>query len=182
MFIIASLYASGSVHSSYGAGRWVVIICIYLFAIVFSATWAVTFRVYVAEIQSGKTRAGATSLGLSANWAVNWIIAFTTPIFLSKSASGCYWLWGSAALITVFVAVLWMPETRGKSLEEIDASFRKGDRKGAVVGGGVLELGPVEYLETQDGGEYEKDGKHDMKVTSRVVVETPASSSTVSLS
>ncbi|TGO18373.1 hypothetical protein BTUL_0010g00430 [Botrytis tulipae] len=182
MFIIASLYASDSVHSSHGAGRWVVIICIYLFAIIFSATWAVTFRVYVAEIQSAKTRAGATSLGLSANWVVNWIIAFTTPIFLSKSTSGCYWLWGSAALVTVVVAVFWMPETRGKSLEEIDASFRKGDRKGAVTGGGVVELGPVENLGTQDEERCEKDGKHDTKVTSVVVVDTPASSSTVSLS
>lgn len=136
----------------------------------------------MAEIQSAKTRAGATSLGLSANWVVNWIIAFTTPIFLSKSTSGCYWLWGSAALVTVVVAVFWMPETRGKSLEEIDASFRKGNRKGAVTGGGVVELGPVEYLGTQDEGRCEKDGKHDMKVTSRVVVDTPASSSTASLS
>ncbi|CAD6448934.1 f0fdf6b1-29f2-4650-b445-73daea91c3f7 [Sclerotinia trifoliorum] len=179
MFIIASLYASDSVHSSYGAGRWVVIICIYLFAIIFAATWAVTFKVYVSEIQSAKTRAGATSLSLSANWVVNWIIAFTTPIFLAKSASGCYWLWGSAALVTVIVAMIFMPETKGKSLEEIDASFRRGDIKATVSEGGVVELGSVDGLGDQDEGPSERDDKHNMKVTSRVVVATAASSSFV---
>ena len=74
MFIIGSLYASGSVHGDHGAGRWVIIICIYIFAIGFNATWAVTFRIYVSEIQSPETRAGASSLALSANWvSAPWI-------------------------------------------------------------------------------------------------------------
>lgn len=138
-----------------------------------------TFKVYVSEIQSAKTRAGATSLSLSANWVVNWIIAFTTPIFLAKSASGCYWLWGSAALVTVIVAIIWMPETKGKSLEEIDASFRKRDIKGTVSESGVVELGPLDGLGDQDEDTSERDDKHNMKVTSRVVVDTAASSSLV---
>lgn len=68
MITIGSLYASNSVHAHRGAGRWAVIVLIYIFAITFSATWAVSFRVYVSEIQSPETRAGASSLALSANW------------------------------------------------------------------------------------------------------------------
>ena len=68
MILTGSLYASGSVHASYGAARWVVIVLIYIFAASFSGTWAVGFRVYVSEIQPSKTRAGAASLGQSANW------------------------------------------------------------------------------------------------------------------
>ncbi|KAI9642596.1 hypothetical protein NHQ30_009401 [Ciborinia camelliae] len=182
MFIMGTLYASNSVHYSHGIGRWVVIICIYLFAIIFSATWAVSFRVYASEIQSAKTRAGAASLSLSANWVVNWIIAFTTPIFLSKSKSGCYWLWGSAALVTVAVALFWMPETMGKSLEEIDASFRKGGSKGTVGDVGVVELGRVGYLGGRDEDTPEGDVKNEIKDTSRAVVNSLASRSSVSLS
>jgi hypothetical protein len=65
MLVMGSIYASG--HGS-GPARWVVVVMIYLFAMVFSATWAVGFRVYVSEIQPAKTRAGAASLSLSANW------------------------------------------------------------------------------------------------------------------
>lgn len=151
---------------------------------IFCGTWALSFRVYVSEIQSAKTRAGATSLSLSANWLVNWVIAFTTPILLSKSASGCYWLWGGSALVTVIVAFFWMPETMGKSLEEIDASFRKWDSKSKNAGGndGVVELGMVEDSRAQSEDTSEKDVKSEVKVTSRVVVNDTALSSTVSLS
>lgn len=51
-------------------------------------------------------------------------MAFTTPIFLNKSSFGVYFMFGSAALITVVVCIFFMPETRGKTLEDIDASFR----------------------------------------------------------
>lgn len=60
---------------------------------------------------------------------MNWIVAFSTPIFLANSSSGVYFLFGGAALLTVAVCIFWMPETRGKSLEEIDASFRKQERR-----------------------------------------------------
>ncbi|KUJ18944.1 general substrate transporter [Mollisia scopiformis] len=125
MFVIGSLYAAGVVKGGEGAARWVVIAAIYIFALGFSGTWGVCFRVYVSEIQSSKTRAGASSLALSANWTVNWIIAFTTPIFLARSSFGVYFLFGSTALLTVVVCIFWMPETRGRTLEDIDASFRK---------------------------------------------------------
>ncbi|XMA11980.1 hypothetical protein WAI453_004771 [Rhynchosporium graminicola] len=124
MLVIGSLYASGSVHADKGTARWVVVVLIYVFAMVFSGTWGVCFRVYVSEIQSPETRAGASSLALSANWVVNWIIAFTTPIFLANSSFGVYFLFGGATLLTVIVCIFWMPETRGKSLEDINSEFR----------------------------------------------------------
>ena len=40
MAIMGTLYASKSVHSSSGAGRWVVILMIYIFAIVYSMSRA----------------------------------------------------------------------------------------------------------------------------------------------
>ena len=56
---------------------------------------------------------------------VNWIVAFTTPIFLEYSSYGVYFLFGCSSLLVVIVAILFMPETRGKTLEEIDAAFRR---------------------------------------------------------
>ena len=68
MLLIGSLYAAGSVHSDYGAARWVVIVAIYIFAISFSMTWAISFRIYTNEIQPTKTRASAVNLANSLNW------------------------------------------------------------------------------------------------------------------
>lgn len=123
MTLIGSLYASNSVHPTTGAARWVVVVSIYLFAVAYSITWAVAFKIYASEIQPAGTRAAASSLAQSSNWIANWIVAFTTPIFLAKSAFGAYFLFGSCCLFTVVVAAVFMPETRGKSLEDTHHNF-----------------------------------------------------------
>jgi MFS family permease len=62
MLIVGSLYASKSVHSTFGAGRWVVIVAIFVFALTYCATWGVVGRIYAGEIQPAETRAAANSL------------------------------------------------------------------------------------------------------------------------
>jgi sugar porter (SP) family MFS transporter len=69
MLLIGTLYATDQVHADTGAGRWVVVISIYLFAIVFNATWAICFRTFLVESLPGKTRSSASSLAQSSNWA-----------------------------------------------------------------------------------------------------------------
>jgi hypothetical protein len=68
MLLIGSLYASNSVHGSAGLARWIVIVTIYIFAVAFCSTWAISIRIYSSEIQPSETRAAATSLAQSANW------------------------------------------------------------------------------------------------------------------
>lgn len=125
MLVIGILYAANTVHSDFGAGRWVVVACIFIFTFVYSGTWAVSISIYASEVQPLKTRAAASSLGRSGNWIVNWIVAFTTPVFLQASTSGVYFMFGASCLVTAVVCFLWMPETRGLSLEEIDGIFDK---------------------------------------------------------
>lgn len=132
MLTIGTLYASRSVHGSYGGGRWAVVVLIYIFALTYCATWAVGIKVYASEIQPLRTRAPASSLAQSFNWIVNWVIAFTTPIFLARSTFGIYFLFGGVALVMIVVCALSMPETRGRSFEDIDKAFQ-GHKHGGVV-------------------------------------------------
>ncbi|KAJ5364869.1 uncharacterized protein N7496_010582 [Penicillium cataractarum] len=124
MFLIGGLYAGNTVHGTFGAGRWVVIVCIYIFAIIYSLTWAVAVKVYSAEIQPQRTRASATTLAHSSNWLFNFLVALTTPILLSKSSFGAYFLFGGCSLLTSFVGALFMHETKGRSLGEIEEAFK----------------------------------------------------------
>ncbi|EIM90365.1 general substrate transporter [Stereum hirsutum FP-91666 SS1] len=121
MIAIGSLYASQA--STTTAGKWTIIALIYVFVVAYATSWAVVNRIYCSEIQPMHTRAAATSLGQCANWVVNWIIAFSTPLFLSRSSSGPYFLFGACALITVIVCILFQPESRGVSLEGLDKIF-----------------------------------------------------------
>ncbi|QGA13725.1 hypothetical protein EYB26_001375 [Talaromyces marneffei] len=88
MFLIGGLYAGTAVHGNSGAGRWVVIVSIYLFAMLYSLSWGVGIKIYAAEIQPQHTRAAATSLAHGSNWSANFLVALTTPILLANSSYG----------------------------------------------------------------------------------------------
>ncbi|KAJ5641789.1 hypothetical protein N7490_005789 [Penicillium lividum] len=123
MFVIGSLYAGGAVHITTGAGRWVVIVFIYLFAVIFSMTWAVSVKVFAAEVNPQRCRAATATLAHSSNWLANFVVALVTPILLSKSSYGAYFLFGGCSLVTAGVAAVFMHETKGRSLEEIEETF-----------------------------------------------------------
>ncbi|KIM25309.1 hypothetical protein M408DRAFT_331247 [Serendipita vermifera MAFF 305830] len=106
MVLIGAMYASGA--TAYDGGRWTVIVLIYILT---------------TEMQPARTRATASALAQTSNWLVNVVVALTTPIFLSKSPSGPYFMFGGFLLFTSGVCVLWAPETLGKTLEDIDSAW-----------------------------------------------------------
>lgn len=124
MCLVGALYAGDAVRRDSGVGRWMVIVSIYLFAVIFSSSWAVGIRVYAAEIQPQRTRASATSLAHGSNWASNFLVALVTPILLQSSSFGAYFLFGGCSLLTVVVCMMFMPETKGRSLDEIEDAFK----------------------------------------------------------
>ncbi|KAI2988360.1 transcriptional regulator family: Fungal Specific TF [Aspergillus niger] len=126
MFVIGSLYAADAVHHSTGAGRWVVIVAIYLFAAIYSVSWGVSCKVYAAEIQPQRTRASATCLAHGSNWVSNFFVALITPVLLAKSSCAAYFLFGGCTALTIVVCGFWMPETKGRSLEEVERCFVRG--------------------------------------------------------
>ena len=62
MILIGSLYAGHAVLPTHGAGRWVVIVSIYLYCIVQATTWGISIKVWAPEIQPHNKRAQAISL------------------------------------------------------------------------------------------------------------------------
>ncbi|KAJ5595665.1 hypothetical protein N7450_002123 [Penicillium hetheringtonii] len=126
MFLIGGLYAGNAVHGTTGAGRWVVIVSIYIFAVIYSITWAISVKVYSAEIQPQRTRASATTLAHSSNWIFNFFVALITPVLLSKSNFGAYFMFGGCSIIGAAVAAIFMIETKGRSFNEIEEAFQRG--------------------------------------------------------
>ncbi|KAJ6492031.1 general substrate transporter [Mycena sanguinolenta] len=130
MLLMGILYASGAAHTK--AGGRIVIALIYIFIAAFVSSWAVVTRVIASEMQPKRTRAHATSLAQCFNWAVNWVIAFSTPLFLTRSTSGPYFLFGACSLLTVLVCAVFLPETKGLSLEMLDQEFQETKLQSAV--------------------------------------------------
>ncbi|KAK0377180.1 hypothetical protein CLIM01_05434 [Colletotrichum limetticola] len=123
MLLMGSLFVAGEVHAETGAGKWVVIVSIYLFAIVYSVTWAIGFRTFMVESLPSRTRSSASSLAQSSNWLANYVVALITPVLLSKSTFGAYFLFAGCSFVCTVVVALVMVETRGHSLEAIEKRY-----------------------------------------------------------
>ncbi|KIY66901.1 putative MFS sugar transporter [Cylindrobasidium torrendii FP15055 ss-10] len=114
MTTIGILYTVPNLPS---AGNWAVIVLIFVYFIAFILTWAILMRVWVSESQPLQSRASVSSLALTVNWGCNFVVAFTTPIFLEASPSGPYFLWAACTWVAILVFAAWLPETKGKSID-----------------------------------------------------------------
>lgn len=123
MLVLGGLYAS-NVVSPTSAARWIVVVTIYLFTAIFCVSWGIVLKIYAAEIQPQRTRATATSIAHGANWLTNFLVALITPILLSKTSCGAYFLFAGCTSVTAVVCWFGMPETRRRTLTEIQHDFQ----------------------------------------------------------
>ena len=92
MLAIGALYASGA--SSTPAGRWTIIVLIYIFVVGFSCSWAIVIRIIVGEIQPTKTRASVSSFGQ----CVNWVRLHVSWLFLDCMRTSCGYIMSTTVL------------------------------------------------------------------------------------
>ncbi|KAI5846826.1 general substrate transporter [Tricharina praecox] len=119
MTAIGAIYAHPTASTTHG-GQYTVIALIMAYFIAFIMSWAILMRIHVSEAQPVRTRASVSSLAQCANWVVNWVVAFSTPMFLDKSPSGPYFLWAASIWVAVAVMAVYLPETRGREMEQFD--------------------------------------------------------------
>lgn len=129
MLLMGTMYAADLVHATHGAGRWVVIVSIYIFAMVYSSTWALCIRTFLVESLPRQTRSSGSSLGQCSNWIANYVVALTTPVFIDRTTFGCYYFFAASALLCTVVCALFMFETKGHTLEVIEQRYLDGTAK-----------------------------------------------------
>ncbi|KAL9012486.1 MAG: hypothetical protein Q9173_002755 [Seirophora scorigena] len=107
----------------------------------FGATWLPLPWLYPAEINPIKTRQKANAMSTCSNWLFNFLIVMITPIMVSNIGWGTYLFF--AVVNACFLPIIYYtyPETKQRSLEEIDIIFAKGwlagrgEGDGGTVGG-----------------------------------------------
>src|SRR5260370_16835590 len=61
------------------------------------------------------------SIGVSALWIACFVLTFTFPMLnVALGASGTFWLYAAICLAGFVFVKRWVPETMGRSLEEIE--------------------------------------------------------------
>ena len=90
----------------------------------YSLSLAPLFWVVLSEIYHNRIRGAAMSIGATAHWAANFLLTFSFPSI--KEAIGWannFWLYGGICLAGAVVMFFFLPETKGKSLEDLERQF-----------------------------------------------------------
>ncbi|KAI3393550.1 hypothetical protein diail_4141 [Diaporthe ilicicola] len=113
----------GSTLVSHKAAGWVGIAFIYIYDINFSYSFAPIGWVLPSEIFNLGNRSKAMSITTSATWMCNFIIGLVTPDMLDTIGYGTYIFFAAFCLLALGFTYFFVPETRGKSLEDMDSVF-----------------------------------------------------------
>jgi SP family xylose:H+ symportor-like MFS transporter len=97
----------------------------------FAMSWGPVTWVLLSEIFPNSIR-GAMSIAVAAQWIANWIVSFTFPIlndnqWLTRQFNHgfSYWIYGLMGILAALFMWRLVPETKGKSLEEMEKLWKK---------------------------------------------------------
>jgi len=80
--------------------------------------------VLISEIFPNRIRGLAVSVSVSALWVACFLVTFTFPIFNHRlGAAKTFWTYGAVCLVGFLFILLRVPETKGRTLEQIEREF-----------------------------------------------------------
>jgi sugar porter (SP) family MFS transporter len=104
---------------------WISVICVMLYVASFAIGLGPVFWLMISEIYPLKIRGRAMAIATVANWGSNLLVALTfLSLLRSIGRPWTFWLYALVGVIAwIFVNRL-VPETKGKTLEQIEAQWR----------------------------------------------------------
>ncbi|KAK6538001.1 hypothetical protein TWF694_010894 [Orbilia ellipsospora] len=107
-------------RSSWG---YLAILSVYLYGLICSATWQVITSVYCSEIFPSDIRMLCVAITTSNQWLWSFVVSRTTPYMITYLGYGTWVLFASLMVAMGIWAWLFVPETKGNTLEEMEVIF-----------------------------------------------------------
>ncbi|KAL5346927.1 hypothetical protein ACLOAV_008070 [Pseudogymnoascus australis] len=102
---------------------WVSVAFLLFYMLAFGATWGPVPWAMPSEIFPSSLRAKGVALSVCSNWFNNFIIGLITPPLVQNTAWGAYLFFAIFCVLSGVWAFLFVRETNGKTLEEMDGVF-----------------------------------------------------------
>jgi sugar porter (SP) family MFS transporter len=136
-----SLSALPTPHHPGDPAAVITLVCLATFIASFAATWGPVVWVMIPEVLPLSVRGTAMGVAVFGNWAANFAVSQTFPPLLSALGPGPVFL-GYAVLgiiSGVFVKAM-VTETKGRSLEEIEADLQRDTQRQPQAGPGQAAI------------------------------------------
>ena len=110
---------------SMGIKGIVPVLSVIVYAAFFMMSWGPICWVLIAEIFPNTIRGKAVAIAVAFQWIFNYIISSTFPALYDFSPMFAYSLYGIICVAAAFFVWRWVPETKGKTLEDMSKLWRK---------------------------------------------------------
>ncbi|MFE9935425.1 sugar porter family MFS transporter [Streptomyces hirsutus] len=97
----------------------VALIAAHTFVLFFAMSLGVAVWVLLGEMFPSRIRAAALGVAACAQWIANWLVTATFPSMADWNLSGAYVIYAIFATLAVPFIIKWVPETKGRTLEEM---------------------------------------------------------------
>jgi MFS transporter, SP family, galactose:H+ symporter len=134
--MVASLIALGGAFVGDSTGTLVTVIAVaslMAYVAAFAISLGPIFWLLNSEIYPLNVRSKAAAAGTMANWTFNFIVSLTFLLLIDTlGQAGTFFFYAAIGLLTLWFCWRFVPETKGKHLEEIEAMFEERARKSAA--------------------------------------------------
>mgnify|MGYP003634908943 FL=1 len=115
-----------------GATGYLALACMMLYVASFALSWGPVVWVLLSEIFPNKIRGKAMAVAVAAQWISNYLVSLTFPMMDDNSYlieqfnhGFAYWVYGIMSLLAMWFVWKFVPETKGKTLEEMEGLWKK---------------------------------------------------------
>ncbi|ALQ46845.1 sugar porter family MFS transporter [Raoultella ornithinolytica] len=102
------------------------LICILAYVAIFAVSYGTVAYVIIAEIFPIHVRGIAVSIATFALWGGNFLVSRYFPVLVENiSAANTFFIFSGISIIALFFVLTKVPETKGKTLEEIETELHR---------------------------------------------------------
>ena len=107
---------------------YLAVVCIVVMVISYSLGWGPVSLTSISELMPNRVRSLAGSFAIFSHWVIDFIIALCFKYYSRPPIDndGAWWTFSLVMFSAIFMVILFLPETKGHSLEEIQEHFEKG--------------------------------------------------------
>uniref|UniRef100_A0AC34QCE6 Major facilitator superfamily (MFS) profile domain-containing protein n=1 Tax=Panagrolaimus sp. JU765 TaxID=591449 RepID=A0AC34QCE6_9BILA len=120
--LISTIMLVVAIHQQWS---WVSIALVVMFVVSFAIGPGSIPFFYVSEVFGSNARASASALATATNWTCNFIIGLGFPPIQKLIGEYVFLIFSGCLIVAIIVIIMWLPETKGKSIEEVQENMEK---------------------------------------------------------
>lgn len=108
------------------------LVCMLVYTAGFAMSWGPVCWVLLAEIFPNSIRSTVMSIAVAGQWIANFLVSWTFPMldknqYLTETFNHgvAYWIYGVMGLLAALFIYKFVPETKGKTLEQMEQYWKK---------------------------------------------------------